>query len=253
LLGCGWKRAKELAGDWNDTRPIGSFDLATQVHALDDEPEDRRPQVMQYPPSHFGRVRDGSEGFNYLLTRRFKPRHVLELCRLYDIRYAYEGRFAGRIILPFLGPKYQCYGWQGRAINAKAEVRYLAYPSSDRAKRLLYNFGPAYQAKDRRVLAIVEGPIDALKVDFYGQLDGIRSVGTLGTAFMPSQVALLYRLCALYDRTLILFDRGAEGAAFDLSNRLSSFSPVIGYVPEGTEDAGALLPQQVVPVVRACL
>lgn len=257
LLGCGWRKACELAGDWQEPVPIGDELLTANAAELDREDEVLKPQPIHWPPSDFYSLRSTTQATlpyeRYLNERGFGKADIPILARRYDLWAGLSGDWRGRLILPILGAKGRVYGWQGRAISKKAELRYLSYPNSSLVKKLLFNFGPAYESKRRKVLVVVEGPVDTLKVDYYGRGEGIRAVGTLGTSFMDAQVSLLYKLCPLYDQTLILFDRGAETAAWDLMDKLAMFSPSMGMVPEKYDDAGALPADRVVPVITRLL
>jgi hypothetical protein len=255
LLGCGWRKACELAGDWQEPMPVGDALLTATAAELDRETEIVRPHPIHWPPAEFkslfGPSRLTEPYEHYLRDRGFLRADLEFVAKRYDLRAGLSGDWRGRLMLPFIGAKGRVYGWQGRAISKRSELRYLSYPDSSRVKKLLFNYGPALEAKQKKVLVVVEGPIDAIKVDFYGRLDriGIRAVGTLGTSYMEAQVSLLYELCPMYDQTLILFDKGAETAAWELKDKLTLFSPLCGFVPDRYDDAGALPPDRVVPII----
>lgn len=256
LLGCGWRKACELAGDWQEPVPIGDELLTANAAELDRDVEVERPRSIHWPPSEFpslGTSHATRYYEAYLHGRGFGSADLPIVTRRYDLRAGIRGDWEGRLILPILGAKRRVYGWQGRAISKKVKLRYLSYPGSTLVKKLLFNYGPALESKRKKVLVIVEGPVDALKVDYYGLGEGIRAVGTLGTSFMDAQVSLLYTLCGLYDETLILFDKGAETSAWDLKDRLAVFNPKMGTVPAKYDDAGALPPDRVVPVITRLL
>jgi hypothetical protein len=256
-LGCTWAKACDLAGDWEEPGPVESWDLAHQVQALDDLPQQDRPQPIHYPHTAFfsiqGQHKASTPFQDHLLRRGFREQDLYRICGRYRLRGCTTGRWAGRLLLPILGRKDQVYGWQGRALSRRAQDRYISYPGSEVVKQLLFNYGPAYDAAERDVLVIVEGPFGCLKVDWYGLQAGVRAVGTMGVSFVSAQVSLLYTLAARYDRTLILFDPGAEVAAYDLASRLSHFTPAVGHLPEDLDGPDDLSPSRVLPVVRSCL
>jgi hypothetical protein len=254
VLGVPWQKAIQLAGDWKDPGAVAWDDLNTQVRNLDVVPRDLQLQSFNYPLPSFREIKRESSltrnHWNYLRKRGFPGRHIARLCRVYQIRAGVNDKWRNRVILPFIDRRGKVSGWQGRAVGKHAELRYISHPDSSGVKNLLFNFGPAFNSKRRKVLVIVEGPLDTLKVDFYGRSKGIRAVGTLGTSFMDAQVSQLYLLAPRFDRVLILFDPEAEGPAWELANRLSTFSPIVGSVPEGVEDPGDLYPDEVVSTIR---
>lgn len=251
LKGCSWDEAKKIAGEDEVAVQPGSYqDLQRQMRG--EAPVEIRP-VNLFP--EFLKVRSqGPTKFfhDYLIIKRkFDKEDIPAFCQYYSLRAATQGDWRGRLILPFLGADKNIYGWQGRAASPHAELRYLTYPDSTAAKLILFNEGPA--SEGGKILVITEGPVDAYKVDWYGKEEGIRAVATLGTSFLEQQVMRIWNLCPKFEKLVILFDPDAMGPALNLMAKLSSFDPILGVVPEGVEDPGAMTPAQVIPGILACL
>jgi hypothetical protein len=259
LKGCTWEEARKIAGE-DEVRPGSMAETEKQSAALDRD-DGRAPlQTWRRLPDELEPILHGpvSNPYrDYLAGRGFDPRDVSRLVETYDLRrgsgpVVRDGiDWTGRLILPFILPGGAYAGWQGRALSKHARLRYLSEPGGDQPKRILFNEGLA--ADGGEVLVVVEGPMDCLKVDFYGRPYGYRAVATLGTSFLGAQVARLWALARRYDRLLLLYDPGAEAAVLDLADRLSPYAPVVGDVSPWAEDPGALSPVEVPSAIKACV
>lgn len=252
LKGCSWAEAVKIAGEDADPRPGDWAEIARQAATLADDPSAPvRPRPVDVP-REFRSVEPGDRFARYLIRRRkFREGDIPALTRSYDLRGTMTGRYAWRLVLPFLHDRRGAWvGWQARSISPQAKIRYLAYPDSSTAKQFLFNRGPALAGGD--LLVVVEGPLDCLKVDFYGQRAGIRSVGLLSTAATSPQLRQLYRLARRFRRVAVLLDPAAEASALDLCARLASFDPVLLSCPDHIEDPGDFTPHEIVPFFRAC-
>jgi hypothetical protein len=204
-------------------------------------PDDFRWVGPKGTPARFAR---------YLVDERgFGQDEIPNLVGEYGLRCALTGSWAWRLILPFV-VNQKLQGWTGRAI-APSQNRYLSYPSSAAVKRLVFNHDATLDGG--RVLVIVEGAMGSVKVDFYGQREGIRCVGTLGTAVVDKQVAILLGCAKRFDQTLILFDPGAYGPARDLASRMVSARPKIGRLPSQYGGPDDLEPNRVIPFISSQL
>ncbi len=95
------------------------------------------------------------------------------------------------------------------------------------------------------MLVVVEGPLDALKVDFYGKHDGCRAVAMMGTSVTARQVGALARLSQMYNDIVVVLDSGAEAQAMTTSAALSSLGARMAVLPEYVDDPGDLSEKQV--------
>lgn len=86
------------------------------------------------------------EVIEYLAIRKFSD--PLAIIKKFDLRYAQQGKWAGRLLIPLTT------GWTGRSMRKHIEPRYLSETNSK---------GFATFGKGSSVV-LVEGPIDAMKI-----------------------------------------------------------------------------------------
>jgi hypothetical protein len=258
LLRCSWPEALKIVGGDETataTAPGSLDDLEKQVYEATTATKTTRAngkRIIPYPPEFMEITSLGltQRCWDYLVRRRFREEDARWVGNSYNLRYALLGKWRRRLILPFLDKGCVVVGWQGRALWSDARLRYVSYPPEMAKKEILFNWGPALDGGD--VLVIVEGPMDCLKIDFYGKNSGIRAVGLLGTGWTAKQVGLLFKLLPRYKRSVVLFDQGAELPALDLVSQLYTFGTVFGTLPPGRSDPGELYPDEVVETVLSC-
>ncbi len=264
LLGVPYGRAREIAGLGDDYVDPEGFDaVAARVMGRN---KDIRPEQIER------RFLDLDPGFkvitsnmrtrrhwNYLYTRGFTGgseagEDVDVLCELYDLRAGVSGEWADRLILPY----YQdgkLVTWTARAISP-ATIRYrdLAIKHSLLApKETLFNHDCINQGG--RALVIVEGPIDALKIDFYGRLYGVRAVALSTNSIKDAQAFLLQDAADRFERTIVMMDNASSLGLIDsmrMKQALFFLNNVEALpVPDGAKDAGELSPKQVIRWAKA--
>lgn len=177
----------------------------------------------------------------YLESRGFDD--VQGLAEAYGLLYALTGDYAQRVTLPvyFEG---KLVSWVGRAISNTAKVRYKTEDSGD-LKRVVANYDVLLAAPPTR-LAVSEGPMDFLKLDYYGRARGLRATCLFGTRYTPSQLMLLRRLAKRHG-LVVIFDPEAAMAGAQLAEELSEIAghTVENWKLEDAEDPGALTKGQV--------
>ena len=236
LLNCTTARAKLIEAQYSTTDPE---DLNGAIAALEGLPEAPRTAPETYPAYEKIRYSGPTQRFwNYIKNRGFGD-EVKEVIWRYDLKCCLHGRFKDRIIIPFrrLG---KIIAWTGRAItDPVAAPRYL---SSNLIKTTLFNEDAVLRGG--KLLFITEGPFDALKVGFYG---GGRVVATCtsGTALSTEQINLLNRAVKQFNRVIVLFDHDAMAQAFATMDWLCAHNVVVGQLPPGVKDPGALNPSQI--------
>lgn len=178
----------------------------------------------------------------YLHSRGFKHSEVLSVCRLYNLRYCVTGRYADRIIIP-ITYKGALVTWTSRSIYPNAGLRYLSLSAEDSVvsvKHLVYNYDKA--ARGGKRLIIVEGPMDVLKLDFYGRSRGVRAVGLISMTMERPQRDMLHKLSKKFAEVCPLLDSSEElGGQMGLESELS-FLPNLAYVdiPDYDGDPGSM-------------
>jgi hypothetical protein len=186
----------------------------------------------------------------YLDVRGFDD--PIDVAKTYGLRYALTGLFKHRIILPIY-LHGRLVNWTGRAISPLASLRYLTL-SSDPASAhksgmptailptsdVIYLHDDAAAVRGK-TLVVVEGPFDALKLNWLGQRSGLVAVAIFGTGNLSSaQVDLLGELAANYERRVLLLDRDAALTAVQLRQRLAHLRFELMTLPPLFADPGEL-------------
>ena len=238
LLGCSSAQAKLIAAQYSKADPE-TFDQAVAVLTGISEPlkAAKGHSELTLPDDFRAIKRKGTTArfWNYLESRGFDD--VADLCFQYDLKCALTGDYKDRIIIPFY-ERNKLIGWTGRAIQTPINApRYLS--SSGAVKHTVFN---ADALRDGgKLLFIVEGPFDALKLDYYGEPSGARATCVFGTSMSIDQLGLLSRLRHRFKKVVILFDTDAIEASFSAVDWLHASNVVVGQLPDGVKDPGELL------------
>jgi hypothetical protein len=248
LLRISWQEAHALVMDSGAVLSID--ELQNRAAALFTAPE-KRPNLLKPMELErdFKAIREEgyrSAFFEYLVEDRGYPREdVPRLVKRYHLMSSMSGRFRFRIIMPFLFHQ-KVVGWTARTIREGGQAgKYLSEPDSTAVKQQVYNYDSA--AKGGRVLLVVEGPMDAQRVDFYGWKAGVRSVSLLGTSATPEQLGLLMDLSYRFDEVFICLDADALTRAMALQSQLTIIGAKLRLLPASLKDPGQLLPNCVIP------
>lgn len=249
LLGISYKQAAELLKA--DAPPPDS--LGDMLHSLrqpaqnaPDRAQTRRAVRM---PAEFAQL--GTEPptsyqqrfLDYLSGRGFGS-DALDAAKRYGLRYALTGEQAWRLIFPVYGESGELIGWTGREIRPGGTnvIRYRAMPEMGKDWLML---SPCTEPAD--VLLVCEGPLDFLKLDYYGREFGVEATGTMGTAITPAQFLQLVRKARKYRRVYSVFDPEAFAQSMRLVGELDGLACDARFhqLPIGYEDPGAMTKGQV--------
>jgi hypothetical protein len=241
LLGCNMPRARIIIKQYNKADPS---DLDHVLEALGEEIPAAKAEPEVYPLVRQIRYRGATQRFwNYLKHRGFGD-DVRELVWRYGLQACLTGRFKDRIIIPFRR-NGKVIAWTGRAIADPVNApRYL---SSGAVKSTVFN--EDVLIRGGHLLFIVEGPFDALKLDYYAG-NRARATCTFGTVLSLDQIAILRQGLKNFSRVVLLFDRDAFGQAFAAMDWLMAPNVVVGSLPPGAEDPGGLSPQQIITLTQ---
>lgn len=259
LAGVSWSRAREIldSGDVSTEATTARALLASL-----ERPQERAPAKLALPtlplPADFLRFRGEPSRLrrpfdDYLGERGFDDPERLS----YDfgIRYALSGRWANRIVFPFWRDG-RLVGWTGRAIG-RAKARYIAEPTGDAMAAILWE---SRRVEEGDVLALVEGPFDALRIADVLDEDVV-AAALLTNSAGPEKRARILALSARARRTVIILDEGAETRAIALQRDLAVIKPALVFCPSDPflylsrrdRDPGALSPQGVEYIFRGIL
>jgi hypothetical protein len=243
LKGCSLDKAKEIVRSEMLAEEVDWEELTERARNLFKPQYKAKPQGVQIP-KEFGRPKPTGlrERFwDYLVHGRgFAEDDTAEVVEEYGFLCSLE---TDRLIIPVI-VNGQVIGWTGRTIHKDVEPRYKVYPTGDAIKQGIPFHDVIKARKGGEVLAIVEGGLDAPKLDFYGKDDGLHALPIMGVSATASQVTLILKLAPRYRRTLILLDEGAEVSALHLSSQLASCHPAIEFLPSGVKDPGVMSPKE---------
>ena len=96
---------------------------------------------------------------------------------------------------------------------------------------------------------VVEGPLDALRVDYFGREYGMRATCLFSKSLSAAQVDWLGTLTDRFRHKVVLVDKDAQTDAFGLYTQLERF----GFQYQLLEDAGdpaEMTPQQIKRLAR---
>lgn len=258
LLGMPYWRARELAGlDPSYVDPDGFSSLAARLKAGKwgpDEAQEDEPKTL-WMPSNFRPLEDRPatrRHLSYLRDERgFDDEDLADLCHAYDLRASVGGapEWKNRIILPFYFDDL-LVTWTGRAIDG-AGIRYRDLEhdlSLVPPKETLYNHDVLMVGGEWLVL--VEGPVDTLKLDFYGAPYGVRSVALATNSISEEQLFMLAAGFHNFHRLGVMMDNASVTSVTDsmrMRQNLHFITPdaVILKTPAGAKDAGAATPDQI--------
>lgn len=171
------------------------------------------------------------------------------LCRLYGLRLG-RGDYHSRLILPYFMDG-ELVTWTGRAVG-ESSIRYKDLSIEESIlppKHTLFNHD-AMLDRSARVLLVFEGPMDALKADFYGDPYGVRAVA-LSTNSITDEQAYLLQGATHFEHVLIGMDNKTGFGAVDsmrMKQEVAFLGDTVGvaHIPFGAGDAGELTPVQAI-------
>jgi hypothetical protein len=240
VLHCSYEQARALVDE--DGASPDSMQEAVRALLGQEEPSPIL-QVLQLDPS-FRRIKSTGSTvrfFRYLQNRGFD--HTEDFITSYGLQCALTGTWGCRVVVPFLR-EGELVGWTARAIGP-AEIRYKTHPPGPAIKQTLLGLDGLRHGGER--LFVVEGPFDALKLDwcFWQGNSGNRAVPLLGTSATAAQVALLAELADMYREVVLLLDADAQAQALTLAGAVSFLRPRIGTLPPDRKDPGEMSRQEI--------
>ena len=247
LLRCGYDRARMLLGQQPLWLREGEFDgLLDDIWTIPSQPS-RHLQIPADFRAFTGQYSSEQPFLNYLADRGFKGQQAQKLFAAYGLYWAISGPFRHRIMFTN-EVSGQLLNWTGRSIKPNNPVRYLSLSEADGAvtgiKQLVWNFDRLLE-QPQRLCVVVEGPFDALKLDFLGRHFGLRATCVFGQSATLEQLGYLAALAELYDGLIVMFDRDSESRAEGVAAQLSWLPVWMAMLPEGLKDPGEMNLKQV--------
>jgi hypothetical protein len=224
LLGVTWEEACQITG--RNASTLGEPNaLAEMMGALNGQSTKAQDPVLKGIPflPEMQRLNGdtglASKFYDYLIKERdYKPGQAYDLAHRYGLRYAVSGPYKFRLVIP----AYMDFGlacWTGRSIYEDADIRYKALSANpDKAaeqglpqaalsiEETLFQFDVLLDGGTD--LAIGEGPLDGIRVDFFTP-KRIKGTCLWGKNVSDAQLDLLERLRPLYKNMWLLLDPDA--------------------------------------------
>lgn len=260
LLGCSEKHAKALV-DQGSLPELDQFNKLFSKPEAESEEKDLEGLTLPKTFRAFG-TNNYSKRFEAYLEGRGFP-DPLDVAQQYDLRYCLTGTYANRVILPIYY-RDMLVGWTGRDTTGHATLRYNTLTDDTEVARR-QGFEPApinikslvlwqdYVELGGEGLLIVEGPLDALKVDYFNQQPGVVVTCLFGKPTAP-QLRTLSIAARKFGWVASALDPDAWADALPFISELQDLSGkrVISAKIEGAEDPGAMNEGQVQALVSQC-
>lgn len=183
---------------------------------------------------------------DYLVNERgYTKKEAIELSFRYKLRYAMDGDFAYRIVIPVYDRRNKLVTMVGRTIADK-DPKYWVLPFQPNEPGKLSAKGPItdylyneYELRGRledHALVVCEGPMDAIRVDYFcGPVLDVSATCLFGKVITPQQLDRLALLSEEieYDTRVLILDRDAEMHAHKLQSKLRPFGFKVAKLPPG--------------------
>lgn len=259
LLRISYREAFTLAGlDPGYVDPDGFTEVMARWMNKTAVAEAPPPRTLAFPTTFRDITADRvatRKHWNYLYTRGFPEHDIDALVRIYALKADVGGRYRDRVVLPYY-VEGGLVAWTARAVGP-AEIRYKDLPLDDclvPIKQTLYNHDALLDPAAVKVV-VVEGPFDALKLDFYGRDWGVRAVALSTNSITEEQIMLLHQHAPKFTSVVVMMDNSTQLAIVDsmrLRQRLAGIPNTrIDPVPQGAKDAGELTPRQALLYCRS--
>lgn len=256
LLNCSYETAKLIVKQYSVADPQ-NLDEALNALEAGNTPRQKpahKPKLIM--PSEFRDIKSTgttARFYEYLAGRGFN--NVDELTMLYNLRSCSTGKFKDRIIIPIYR-KGNLVSWTSRALGKVTDApRYLALSEDEgglvNVFHTLWNWDELMYGGE--VLIVVEGPFDALKLDYYISTYNCCATCTFGTSMSEEQALLIMEASRRFKRSILLYDEGATEAIFLAKEKLVRSKVEIEFLPEGVEDPGDMTRKQVRTFIKSLL
>ena len=242
-----YSKAKDLLySEAGIAEELSSRTLAAQLSALDKEDE-KKEMFLEVKWPETSRIfhdqtflHGGKPYIDYLRKRGFKS--PLAVGNQYGLRWCRAGSWSHRLLFPIRRKDGVLVGWTGRDITGTSKIRYKTYHSGAGVAGLVFGCHPELKGE---VLALVEGPMDAIKLDFYAGYRPVNAIALLGLNAGQEKLNRVQQIATNFKRVLIVLDSDTEAHSHRIRDDLAVLDAEVKYVPEGVKDPGDMTEEQV--------
>jgi hypothetical protein len=248
LLKCSYAEAiSMLGGSYRPT--FETFDeVINSIHI------EKRNKIKLKFPNNFYEIKPmgGTKPFfNYLEKRNFNRNDIENVCYDYGLRAAITGPWTGRLIIPVYQHR-QLACWTARAIyDAVGRLRYMTTTTKANSTNglelapyrdtdCLLGFDDWSNDRNARILYVVEGPMDAIKLDYYGKPYGVRATCLFTNNITDTQRSVLSLISDNFEEVRIMLDSGWFSSACLIANKIGTFNTRAVEIPSGFKDTGEM-------------
>jgi hypothetical protein len=198
--------------------------------------------------SRFENAGNSTEALEYLSARGFpSPR---ALCERFDLRYARNGGWARRLLIPFHHDG-EAVSWTGRDMTGRYDPKYLTNETSGFAVLCT----PDIVKPSPAIALIVEGPMDALRTAQATRDAKIISIALCGKSLGAEKLLQIRNACKTCTDILVTMDADAPmSACYQTVAEIQSAVTVerVGRakLPPGVKDPGELPSEGVIQWVN---
>ena len=254
LLNCSYAHARLIVDQYSitDTDDFNNLDVN-----FDKPKEDiLKPEGLHFP-EEFKKIKNigtGKRFYHYLRGRGFD--NVKNLAFVYNLHYCTTGDWKDRIIIPVY-ENWELATWTARAIaHTEKAPRYKTLSVNEEGPyKALININETIFLYDQLtggdLLFITEGPIDAMKIDFYGYPYNTSGTCLFTSSISTSQVYLISEVSKGYKSTILLLDPEAIQQQLEIQDILARYGVKIGTLEPGIEDPGAMSKKQVLKLINS--
>jgi DNA primase len=215
-----------------------------------------REEAPPAPPGAWDRFLPASRDdacLDYLYDRGFdKPERVADT---FDLRYSPRGEYAGRLLFPLYDAALEPKAWTGRTIRNR-EPRYKTLETDDAAS--LVATSPAHVAVARGTpntsLIVVEGPLDALKINAYAGMREVVAIGITGLNLTQGRLDLIAQWKPINIFLCLDSEKPIAGQTRMLHTLSRQGTPVIPLsLPSGYKDPGEVHSAVINPWIKGAI
>ena len=259
LLSIPMEEARRIVSGGTTISSTGIHDLVQVRLSPDDKVVDDRSRSrwLRLPDNFkkFEALPSSRRYYQYMKIRHYRYQQVREISDFYDVHYCNTGPFKGRIIFPVY---YQgeLVTWTGRSVYPHARVRYKTLTvdlekakvegtpvAMKRTSDLLLWYDQLVEFPGQK-LVVVEGPFDALRVDYFGRLGGVRATCLFGKNVSAVQMHLLHELVQYYPERYLILDQEASADALRMQMELAPLRFRVKQLPFGIGDPAGVSKKQ---------